>query len=39
MLFQCKPTNTTCDWSPHRFARKRGPTIEIITDKPWSPYK
>jgi len=39
MLFQCKPSNTTCDWSPHRFARKRGPTIEIVSDKPWSPYR
>jgi hypothetical protein len=42
-LFGCKPTNVRCDFSPSRFhphpAGKRGPTIEIAADKPWSPYK
>lgn len=38
MLFQCKPTNTRCDWSPARFVQRTTPTIVISADKKWSPY-
>jgi hypothetical protein len=33
-LFRCKPTNTTCDWSPSRF---RLPPV-VPPQAQWSPY-